>query len=63
MAEIHVQAKKKNQMLWVWIVAAVIIIAAVVFFLARNKRAANNTVSKPNPTTFVQPQRNNVYLT
>jgi len=62
MAEIHVQAKKKTPMLWVWIVAAVIIIAAVVFFLARNKKAANNTVSKPNPTTFVHPAQNNVCL-
>jgi len=57
MAEIHVQAKKNTPTLWVWIVAAVIIIAAAVFFLARNKKAANNTVSKPNPTTFVQPDR------
>jgi lipopolysaccharide export system protein LptC len=62
MAEIHVQAKKKSPMLWVWIVAAVIIIAAVVFFLARNKKTANNTVSKPNPTTYVQPERNDVIV-
>ena len=57
MAEIHVQTKKKTPLLWVWIVAALIIIAAIMYFLVRNKKAANNTVSKPNPTTLIQPVR------
>jgi hypothetical protein len=64
MAEIHVQAKKKAMPVWVWIVAAVLILAIIAFVLLRNKRTdENNTTNKSNPTSFVQPARQQFVLT
>lgn len=57
MAEIHVQTKKKTMPVWVWIVAAVLILGVIAYAVWRNKRTdETNTMSKPNPTSFVQPQ-------
>jgi bacteriorhodopsin len=55
MAEIHVEAKKKTNPVWLWIVLAVVIVAAIVFFAVRNKKVENDNASnKPNQTSSVQ---------
>ena len=56
MAEIHVQAKRSKPMpVWVWIVAAVLILGVIAYAVLRNKKNAENTVNKANPTSFIQP--------
>lgn len=56
MAEIHVQAKKGNSSVWLWILISIIVIAALAFVLIWNNRnnTQNNTSSKPSQTSFVQ---------
>ena len=55
MAEIHVEAKKKTNPVWLWIVLAVVIVAAIVYFAVKNKRADNgNAANKPNQTSYIQ---------
>jgi hypothetical protein len=55
MAEIHVEAKKKTNPVWLWIVLAVVIVAAIVYFAVRNKKVENGSTSnKPNQTSSVQ---------
>ncbi len=54
MAEIHVEAKKKTNPVWLWIVLAVVIVAAIVYFAVRNKKDNGNTTNKPNQTSYIQ---------
>ena len=54
MAEIHVQAKKRSSNAWLWILISIIVIAALAFVLIWNNNNADNPVSKPNPTSFIQ---------
>jgi hypothetical protein len=55
MAEIHVEAKKKTNPVWLWIVLAVVIVAAIVYFVVRNKRVDNGSAAnKPNQTSYIQ---------
>jgi flagellar basal body-associated protein FliL len=55
MAEIHVQAKKKTNPAWIWILVGLVIIAAVVFFIMRNNQAKqNDTTNKPPASSQLQ---------
>ena len=54
MAEIHVEAKKKTNPVWLWIVLVVVIVAAIVYFAVRNKRVENGNANKPNQTSYIQ---------
>ena len=55
MAEIHVQAKKRNSSAWLWILITIIVVAAVAFLLVwNNNKAQENVNNKPAQTSFVQ---------
>jgi cytochrome c-type biogenesis protein CcmH/NrfF len=55
MAEIHVEAKKKTNTVWLWVVLAVVIVAAIVYFAVRNRKVDNgNAANKPNQTSYIQ---------
>ena len=62
MAEIHVEAKKKATPVWIWIVLVLIVVAVVAYLLLRNKTTENNTVNKPNTTSFIQARVNDKFL-
>ena len=57
MAELHVQTKKHNTgiPIWVWAVIGILIAAAVVYFLTRNK-ASDNTTNQTG-TSYSEPIR------
>ncbi|HEX6849737.1 MAG TPA: hypothetical protein VF144_22270 [Chitinophagaceae bacterium] len=61
MAEIHVQAKKKNSSTWLWILISIIVVAAIAFILIwNNNPEVRNAIDKPTQSSYVQyevPQR------
>jgi hypothetical protein len=62
MAEIHVQAKKKNSASWLWILVFLLIIAAIVVYVAMrdNTTNAKNTSGQPKTSVIYQTPNHNI---
>ena len=61
MAEIHVEAKKNATPAWIWILIVFIVAGIIAYFVLSNKKA-NETNTRPNTTSYIQPVSTNNLL-
>ena len=54
MAELHVEPKKQNSSIWMWILVALVILGVVAYFLLRDNKAGENNNVNGNSTSYIQ---------
>lgn len=54
MAELHVEPKKHNSSIWIWILVSLAILAIVAYFLLRDNTAGDDNTVNRNSTSYIQ---------